>query len=80
MWSDLSFDVRSFSPDSWGPSWGLTWEAAQDDLTIPTGGGNASPLAQYHLQGRRRNVWQQNRKARKRVLRRQEEEVLLHLC
>lgn len=32
-WVDISFDVRSFDPDSWGPSWGLTWEAAQDDLS-----------------------------------------------
>lgn len=32
-WVDISFDVRSYDPDSWGPSWGLTWEAAQDDLS-----------------------------------------------
>jgi len=39
MWADLSFDVRSFSPDSFGPSWGLTWEAAQELLEYHGGGG-----------------------------------------
>jgi hypothetical protein len=38
MWDDLSFDVRSFSPESWGPSWGLTWEGAQA-LFLDNGGG-----------------------------------------
>jgi hypothetical protein len=36
MWDDLSFSASSFDPDSWGPSWGLTWEAAQEP---PRGGG-----------------------------------------
>lgn len=40
MWGDLSFDVRSFSPDSFGPSWGLTWEAAQELDEYTDSGGN----------------------------------------
>lgn len=39
MWSDLSFDVRSYSPESFGPSWGLTWEAWQDEEVRYSGGG-----------------------------------------
>jgi hypothetical protein len=42
MWSDLSFDAGSFDPESWGPSWGLTWEAAQELLLQKTGGGHDS--------------------------------------
>lgn len=40
MWSDLSFDLRSFDPDSFGPSWGMTWEANQELLIPQTGGGH----------------------------------------
>lgn len=39
MWDDVSFSVASFDPDSWGPSWGLTWEAAQDEEVKNVGGG-----------------------------------------
>lgn len=52
MWNDLSFDVRSFSPDSWGPSWGLTWEAAQDDIfgnNIPGALAQRRPAPPKHL-------------------------------
>ena len=44
MWGDLSFDIRSFSERSFGASWGLTWEAAQElfnntpDGVAPDGG------------------------------------------
>ncbi len=43
MWQDLSFDLRSFDPDSFGPSWGLTWEAAQDEEVLHGGGGGYLP-------------------------------------
>ena len=40
MWGDLSFDVRSFSPESFGPSWGLTWEAGQELIESRNSGGD----------------------------------------
>jgi hypothetical protein len=75
----MSFDSRSFSEESWGPSWGLTWEAAQVDLN-PSKGSNAPPLAnRRYPQGRKRNLRLENEKVRMRIVRRQEEELFLAL-
>jgi hypothetical protein len=41
MWNDLSFSASSFDPESWGPSWGLTWEAGQiESPAVASGAGN----------------------------------------
>jgi len=45
MWIDESFSAESFSAESWGESWGLTWEAAQDE-SLFKGGGRAHPRQQ----------------------------------
>lgn len=45
VWDDLSFDVRSFSERSWGLSWGLTYEAAQELFFQGGGGPDASDSA-----------------------------------
>ena len=68
-------DSRSFSAESWGLSWGLTYEAAQA-LQPRTVGSNAPPLARYP-QGRKRNLRLENEKVRTRTVRRQEEELLI---
>jgi hypothetical protein len=39
MWSDLSFSSGSFSPKSFGPSWGFIWEEVQDEILFIGGGG-----------------------------------------
>lgn len=75
----MSFDSRSFSAESWGPSWGLTWEAAQENL-LSAPGYNAPPLgSRRYPQGRKRNLRLENEKVRTRIVRRQEDELLLAL-
>jgi hypothetical protein len=76
----MSFDSRSFSAESWGASWGLTWEANQVATLFSAPGHNAPPLASpRHPQGRKRNLRLENEKVRTRIVRRQEEELLLLL-
>ena len=38
MWDDLSFSASSWDGRSFGLSWGLTWEAQQDELEYHGGG------------------------------------------
>jgi hypothetical protein len=43
------FSRSSFSPISFGPSWGLTWEAAQE-LLVTSGGPDSKSRTGYHEQ------------------------------
>ena len=73
----MSFDSRSFNAESWGLSWGLTYEANQEVTLFAASGHNAPPLAsRRYPQGRKRNLRLENEKVRMRIVRRQEEDWL----
>jgi hypothetical protein len=66
-----------WSAGSWGASWGEGIEVEAGTLTT---GGHAPPLAsRRYPQGRKRNLRLENEQARARIVRRQEEDLIIGL-